>query len=80
MAQWLKIGLGTMRLQARSLALLTELRIWRYYELWCRSQMWLGSGVAVALAQAGGYSSNWTPAWEPPHAAGAALEKTESQK
>ena len=27
-------------------------------ELWCRSQMWFGSHVAVALAQAGGYSSN----------------------
>ena len=30
-------------------------------ELQCRSQMQLGSGVAVALAQAAGYSSNWTP-------------------
>ena len=27
-------------------------------ELWCRLQMWLGSRIAVALAYAGGYSSN----------------------
>ena len=27
-------------------------------ELWCRLQMWLGSLFAVALAQAGGYSSD----------------------
>ena len=30
-------------------------------ELWCRSQMQLGSRVAVAVVQAGGYSSDWTP-------------------
>ena len=30
-------------------------------ELWCRSQMWLRSCVAVAVAQAGGYSSDSTP-------------------
>ena len=26
--------------------------------VWCRSQTWLGSRVAVAVAQARGYSSN----------------------
>ena len=36
-----------MRIRVRSLALLSGLRIWRHRELW---QMWLGSGVAVALA------------------------------
>ena len=30
-------------------------------ELWCKFQTWLGSGVTVALAWAGSYSSNWTP-------------------
>ena len=30
-------------------ALLSGLRIWHCRELWSRSQMWLGSGVAVAL-------------------------------
>ena len=29
--------------------------------LLCRSQMWLGSGIAVALALASGYSSDSTP-------------------
>ena len=29
-------------------------------ELWCRSQTWLRSSVAVAVAVAGGYSSDWT--------------------
>ena len=28
---------------------LSVLRIWRCYELWCRSKMQLGSGVAVAV-------------------------------
>ena len=29
--------------------LLSGLRIWHYCELWCRLQMWLRSGVAMAL-------------------------------
>ena len=39
-------------------ALLSGLRIWSYRELWCRSQTQLGSHTAVAVAWAGGYSSN----------------------
>ena len=46
-----------MRLRVRSLASLSGLRIRRCRELWCRSQTWLGSGLAVA----GGYSSDQTP-------------------
>ena len=30
-------------------------------ELWCRLQMWLGSHIAMAVAQASSYSSDWTP-------------------
>ena len=37
------------------------LRIRRCRELQCRSQMRLGSHVAVAVVQAGGYSSDQTP-------------------
>ena len=48
-------------------------------ELWCRSQRRLGSQVAVAVAQVGGYGSDQTPAWEPPYAAGAALEKAKDK-
>ena len=49
-----------MRLQVRSLAWLSGLRIRRCPELWCRLQMQLGSRVAVALASAG-CSSHSTP-------------------
>ena len=56
-----QIRLGTMRLQVRSLASFSGSKIQRCCELGCRSQMWLGSGVAVAVAQAGGYSSDSTP-------------------
>ena len=43
------ILLETMRLQVQSLALFIGIRIWHCRELWCRSQMWLGSDVAVAV-------------------------------
>ena len=45
-----------MRTQVRSLASLSGLRIKRCHELWCRSQLWLRSSVAVAVAQVGNYS------------------------
>ena len=40
--------LVSMRTQVRSLASLSGLRMWHRRELWCRSQMWLRPGVAVA--------------------------------
>ena len=49
MAQWKRIRLGTMRVQVRFPALLSGLRIWRCCELRCRSQMRLGSDVAVVV-------------------------------
>ena len=49
-----------MRMRVRSLALLSGPEIWRCRELWCRSQVWLGSCVAVAVVEAGGYSSDLT--------------------
>ena len=42
-------------------ASLSGLRIWHCHELWCRSQTQLGSGVAVAVAEASGYSSDLIP-------------------
>ena len=60
-----------MRLQVQSLASLIGLRIWYSCELWRRSQIRLGSCVAVAVAQA----LIRPLAWEPPHAMGVALEK-----
>ena len=47
-----------MRLQVRSLASLSGLRIWYCRELWCSSQMWLGSDVAVTMAQVSSCSSD----------------------
>ena len=43
------------------LASLRGLRIWRCDELRCRSQTWLRSGVAVAMAVAGSCCSDSTP-------------------
>ena len=50
MAQWLMHPTRNHEVVVRSLALLSGLRIRRYRELWCKLQMQLGSGVAVALA------------------------------
>ena len=47
-----------MRMQVRSLPSLRGLRIRRCRELGCRSQMQLGSNVAVAVVYAGSYSSD----------------------
>ena len=46
----LQTQLVSMRFGVQSLALLSGLKIWRCHELWCRSQTWLGSGVAVTGA------------------------------
>ena len=45
----LRTQLVSMRMQVRSPALLSGLKIWRCHELWCRSQTQLGSHVAVAV-------------------------------
>ena len=60
-AQWLTNLTGTTRLWVRSLALLSGWRILRCRELWCRSQTWLRSGVAVAVVQVRSNSSDSTP-------------------
>ena len=56
-----------MRTRVRSLALLHGFRIPHCCELWCRSQTWLGYGIAVVPIG--------PLAWEPPYATGAALKK-----
>ena len=61
MAQQKRISLGTMRMQVRSLALISGSEIWCCHELWCRSQMSLGSAVVVAVVKAGSCSSDLTP-------------------
>ena len=54
-----------MRMQVRSRALLSGLRIWCCRELWCRP-----AAAALILPLA----------WEIPYAAGAALKKAEKKK
>ena len=49
-----------MRMWVQSLVLISGLRIRHCHELWCRSKMQLGSSLAVAVAEAGSYSSNLT--------------------
>ena len=44
-----RIQLISMKLLVQSLALLSGLRIWHCPELWCRLQIRLSSGVAVAV-------------------------------
>ena len=61
MAQGVENLTSIHEVAVQSLALLSGLGIWRYRELWCRSQMHLRSGVAVAVVQAGGCSSDLTP-------------------
>ena len=43
--------------------------------MWVKDSAWIPHCSGVALAWAGGYSSDWTPSLEPPCATGAALEK-----
>ena len=76
---WLS-GLGILGTQVRSLASLSGLRIQGRHELWCGSQMWPGSGVAVAVAQASGYSSDSTPAYGNLHVLRGGPKKDEGKK
>ena len=79
-AQWKQIQLGTKRFWLRSLASLSELRIWHCLELWCRSLtssdlalLWLWHRpAAAALIQ--------PLAWEPPYAVSAAIKKAKKEK
>ena len=60
-AQWLTNPTSNHEDAGSFLVSLSGLRIWWCHELWGRLQTQLGSRIAVAMAKAGGYSSNWTP-------------------
>ena len=56
--------------------LIAGLRIWHCWELWYRSQTWLGShSIAVAVAQASAAVLLCPLAWELPYAINAALKR-----
>ena len=70
----------SMRVQIRSLASLSGSRIWHCLELWYRSQMWLGSSVAVAVVQAGSCISDSTPSLETSICYGCGFKKQKTNK
>ena len=57
-AQWKWIWLVFMRTWVRPLASFSGLRIRSCHKLWCRSQVQLGSCIAVSVAKAGSCSSD----------------------
>ena len=57
----LRTRLTSIRMQVRSLALLSGLKIWCRHEPWCRLQVWLRPWFAVTVVQAGSSSSDSTP-------------------
>ena len=69
-----------MRTQVQSQALLSGLRIWRFCELWGRSQMWLRSGVALAVAWAIATAPIQPLAWEFPYAADVAIRRKQRKE
>ena len=78
MARRKRIYLGSMRMQVQSLALFSRLRIWHCCELWCRSQMQLGSGMAVAVT--GSCSCNSTTSLGVIMCSGCSPQKTKKEK
>ena len=62
-------------MRVQSLASLDGLRIQHCRELWCRSQTWLGSQIAVAAHRPEAAAPVQPLAWELPCAIGAALKK-----
>ena len=75
-AQWKRIRLVSMRLQVQFLASLSGSGIGPCHELWCRSQTWLRSSVAMAVVWGGTAVALMRPlAWGLSYATGAALKK-----
>ena len=71
----MRTQVGTMSTQVGSLTPISGLRIQRCREQWCGLQMWLRSGVAVAVVQASSCGSDWTSTCR-----GCSPKKTKDQK
>ena len=74
-AQWYWTQLVSMRRQVRSVASLSGC----CHELWCRLQMHLIFGVAMAWCRLAATAPIWALAMEPPYASGVALESKKNQ-
>ena len=70
----------SVTMQGQSRASRSVLRIWCCLELPCRSQMQLGTAMAVAVVQEGSCSSNVTLAWELPYATVVAVNRRSKKK
>ena len=71
---WLRTQLVSMRMQVWSVTLFSGLRIWHCHRLQCRSQMCLGSGVAVLWHRLGAAALIQPLAQELPYTTSAPLE------
>ena len=78
MAQGKRIQLGTHEVAGLILGLAQW--VWYCRELWGRSQTRLGSCVAVAVAQAGSCSFDWTPSLGTSICHGCSPNKKEKEK
>ena len=76
----LRTQLVSMRIQIQSLAWLRGLRIRHCHELQGRSQMWLGSSIAVAVAQDPAAALIQALAQEGPQAADVAVKRKKQKE
>ena len=76
----LRTGLVSVRTRIQSLASVSGLRIQRCCQLLCRSQIWLRSGIAMALAWPSATALIQLLAWELLHATGVAIKRKEKGK
>ena len=70
----------SLRMQVRSLALLSGLRIWCCHKLQRRLQKQLGSCVAAAVAYVAAAAPTQPLAWELPYAADVAIKEKKKKK
>ena len=74
LSSW-RTQLVSIKMRVGSLALLSGLRIQRCHELWCRSQISLGSHVDVAMVSPAATAPIQSLDWELPYAKGKALKR-----
>ena len=79
-AQWKQTQLVSTKIQLRSLASLSGLRIWHCHELWCRSQMRLGSELLWLWRRPGATVLVQPLVWELPYATGVAIKRKPKKK